>query len=230
MTRRSVAQPGRLAPHRAPVDARRGAGSGRPRTSEQVRPTTDVRAPGPCPGPGGVPARSWASASAIARAFSHGVRPPRPGILPSIRQGADHARDRRTVIIIGGAEDKVRDRVILSRFATLAGGRDATVVVISTASSLGARGRRALQAGLRRARRRARSGRIHAVTRAQANDETAALAIRDATGIFLTGGNQLRLSSTIGGTRLADAVLDQFRQGAVVAGTSAGRVGDVAAT
>ena len=25
---------------------------------------------------------------------------------------------------------------------------------------------------------------------------------RDATGIFLTGGNQLRLSSTIGGTRL----------------------------
>jgi cyanophycinase len=35
-------------------------------------------------------------------------------------------------------------------------------------------------------------------------------------------GNQLRLSSTIGGTRLADAVLDRFRQGAVVAGTSAG--------
>ena len=30
------------------------------------------------------------------------------------------------VIIIGGAEDKVRDRVILSRFASLAGGRDAT--------------------------------------------------------------------------------------------------------
>ena len=33
-----------------------------------------------------------------------------------------------SVIIIGGAEDKVRDRVILSRFATLAGGRDANVV------------------------------------------------------------------------------------------------------
>ena len=41
------------------------------------------------------------------------------------------------VIIIGGAEEKVRDRVILSRFASLAGGRDGTVVVISTASSLG---------------------------------------------------------------------------------------------
>ena len=45
------------------------------------------------------------------------------------------------VIIIGGAEDKVRDRVILSRFASLAGGRDATVAVISTASSLGELGR-----------------------------------------------------------------------------------------
>jgi cyanophycinase len=60
------------------------------------------------------------------------------------------------------------------------------------------------------------------VTRPQANDETAALTVRDATGVFLTGGNQLRLSSTIGGTRLADAILDRFRNGAVVAGTSAG--------
>ena len=42
-----------------------------------------------------------------------------------------------TVIVIGGAEDKVRDRVILSRFVALAGGRDATIAVISTASSLG---------------------------------------------------------------------------------------------
>ena len=42
-----------------------------------------------------------------------------------------------TVIIIGGAEDKVRDRVILGRFVALAGGRDATIAVISTASSLG---------------------------------------------------------------------------------------------
>ncbi|HVL53660.1 MAG TPA: cyanophycinase, partial [Vitreimonas sp.] len=63
---------------------------------------------------------------------------------------------------------------------------------------------------------------LHAMTRPQANDESAAQALRDASGVFLTGGNQLRLSSTIGGTRLADAILDRFRQAAVVAGTSAG--------
>jgi len=126
-----------------------------------------------------------------------------------------------SVIIIGGAEDKVRDRVILSRFASLAGGRDATIAVISTASSLGHeagdRYRQVLgELGVARVRT------IDAVVRAQANDDTIALASRDATGIFMTGGNQLRLSSIIGGTRLADAVLDRFRQGAVVAGTSAG--------
>ena len=126
-----------------------------------------------------------------------------------------------SVIIIGGAEDKVRDRVILSRFAALAGGRDATVAVISTASSLG------LEAGDRYKQVLGELGVkkvriIHAVTRAQANDDSVAVALRDATGIFMTGGNQLRLSSTIGGTRLADAVLERFRHGAVVAGTSAG--------
>src|SRR5438105_4794059 len=63
---------------------------------------------------------------------------------------------------------------------------------------------------------------LHVMPRPQANDEGAAVAVRDATGIFLTGGNQLRLSSTIGGTRLAEAIQSRFRIGAVVAGTSAG--------
>ena len=126
-----------------------------------------------------------------------------------------------SVIIIGGAEDKVRDRVILNRFASLAGGRDATVAVISTASSLGAEaGERYRNVfadlGIERVRP------LHAITRSQANDESAARLVKDATGIFLTGGNQLRLSSTIGGTRLADAILERFRNGAVIAGTSAG--------
>ena len=126
-----------------------------------------------------------------------------------------------SVIVIGGAEDKVRDRVILGRFVALAGGSDARVVVLSTASSLGAEaGQRYTQVfgelGVKRVRP------IHAVTRSQANDEAFIDPIGEATGIFLTGGNQLRLSSTIGGTRLAEAILDRFRHGAVVAGTSAG--------
>ena len=126
-----------------------------------------------------------------------------------------------SVIIIGGAEDKVRDRVILGRFVALAGGADATIAVISTASSLGPEAGARYKAvfgelGVKRIRP------IHAITRTQANDDAEIRPIHEATGIFLTGGNQLRLSSTIGGTRLASAILERFRDGAVVAGTSAG--------
>jgi cyanophycinase len=126
-----------------------------------------------------------------------------------------------TVMVIGGAEDKIRDRVILARFCALAGEGGGTVVVISTASSLGhlaGERYREIFTGLGIGTVRP----LHAMTRGQANDETFARQVRDATGIFLTGGNQLRLSSTIGGTLLAEAVLDRFRAGAVVAGTSAG--------
>jgi cyanophycinase len=126
-----------------------------------------------------------------------------------------------TVMIIGGAEDKVRDRLILARFIKLAGGREARIAVISSASSLGhVAGERyhALFTELGATAVRP----LHAVTRSQANDESAAHAVRDATGVFMTGGNQLRLSSTIGGTRLADAIFTRFQAGAVVAGTSAG--------
>ncbi|HET7830518.1 MAG TPA: cyanophycinase [Candidatus Limnocylindrales bacterium] len=126
-----------------------------------------------------------------------------------------------TVIVIGGAEDKVRDRLILGRFVALAGGRDARIAVISTASSMG------LEAGERYRAIFTELGAsavipLHAVTRTQANDEHIARQVRDATGVFMTGGNQLKLSSMIGGTRLADAIMTRFQAGSVVAGTSAG--------
>jgi cyanophycinase len=124
-------------------------------------------------------------------------------------------------MVIGGAEDKIRDRVILNRFAALAGGSDAVVVVISTASSLGFEAGeryREIFTGLGIGTVRP----LHAMSRSQANDPAYVRELDDATGIFLTGGNQLRLSSTVGGTLLAEAVLERFRSGAVVAGTSAG--------
>ncbi|MEI7743499.1 MAG: cyanophycinase [Chloroflexota bacterium] len=126
-----------------------------------------------------------------------------------------------TVIVIGGAEDKVRDRVILARFVALAGGPEARIAVIATASSF------AVEAGERYKAVFTELGAaevvpLHASTRMQANDEHVARAVRASTGIFMTGGNQLRLASMIGGTRLADAMLERFEEGAVVAGTSAG--------
>ena len=125
------------------------------------------------------------------------------------------------VIVIGGAEDKVRERIILSRFVALAGGQDARIAVISSASSLGPLAGEMYRKVFTELGA-AHVTPLHATTRVQANDEAAARAVHDATGVFLTGGNQLRLSSTIGGTAVAQAIAERHRHGSVVAGTSAG--------
>jgi cyanophycinase len=124
-------------------------------------------------------------------------------------------------MIIGGAEDKLRDKVILSRFAKFAGGKGGHVVVISTASSMGDEATqmyRALFEGLG----------IDEVTglgpetRAEADDSAMTQIMAEATGVFLTGGNQSRLTQVVAGTKLGDAIANAHDRGAVLAGTSAG--------
>src|SRR5205085_72232 len=59
-------------------------------------------------------------------------------------------------------------------------------------------------------------------SRAEAADPALAALLDDCTGVFMTGGNQLKLSSFVIGTRFADAIAAAYRRGAVVGGTSAG--------
>jgi cyanophycinase len=125
------------------------------------------------------------------------------------------------VMLIGGAEDKFRDKVILSTFAELAGGAEGRVVVISTASSLGEAAIAAyrelfLGLGLGRV-----SG-VHPQERRDADGEEGIALLSEATGVFLTGGNQSRLTQVVAGTRLADAISNAHDRGVPIAGTSAG--------
>ncbi len=124
-------------------------------------------------------------------------------------------------MIIGGAEDKFRDKTILSRFVDLAGGPEADIVVISTASSLGERATE-LYRLLFTDMGVSRVAGLRPVTRQEANDEDFIDILASTTGVFLTGGNQLRLSSVVAGTVLGRAIIEANRRGAVVAGTSAG--------
>jgi cyanophycinase len=125
------------------------------------------------------------------------------------------------VMVIGGAEDKLRDKVILARFAELAGGAAGKVAVIATASSLGD-----LATDMYRELFGALGiGEVVGVRpeeRAEADAPEAAAALRDATGIYLTGGNQSRLTQVVAGTKLGDALFLAHDRGAVIAGTSAG--------
>jgi cyanophycinase len=125
------------------------------------------------------------------------------------------------VLAIGGAEDKLRQRQILSRFANLAGGTEGRVTIVSTASSLGDEATE-LYRQLFRQMGLAEVRGVRPLTRDDANDPRLVEAVEGATGIFLTGGNQLRLASVVAGSRLGRAITERHRHGAIVAGTSAG--------
>jgi cyanophycinase len=125
------------------------------------------------------------------------------------------------LLLIGGAEEKLRQRQILTRFVSLAGGEEARIVVISTASSLGDAATELYrsifqQMGVPEVRG------LRPLVRDDANDRRFVAELGDATGIFMTGGNQLRLASVISGTLLGRTLVERHRRGAIVAGTSAG--------
>jgi cyanophycinase len=124
------------------------------------------------------------------------------------------------LMAIGGAEDKLDDKVILSSFAHFAGGKKARIAIVPTASSIEDAGIRykALFLGMG-----VEEAEVVVIgNREDANADDAIETLSDATGIFLTGGNQVRLSVLIGGTRFEETVRRRHREGAVIAGTSAG--------
>ena len=125
------------------------------------------------------------------------------------------------LFVVGGAEDKLRRREVLSRFVESAGGADARIAVIPTASSLGPEVVEVYDAVFRKLGAAEVFG-ARPEDREQANDPALAERLGDATGIFMTGGNQLKLSAVIAGTAFGDAILAAHRRGATVGGTSAG--------
>jgi cyanophycinase len=124
-------------------------------------------------------------------------------------------------MIIGGAEDKLRKRTILQEFVRAAGGLEARIAVIPTASSIGSEVTEVYDALFRR-EGAADVVAVRPESREEAHDALLVAAIERATGVFMTGGNQLKLSAIVAGTPLGDAIVAAHRRGVVVGGTSAG--------
>ncbi len=124
-------------------------------------------------------------------------------------------------MIIGGAEDKLRTRTILTDFVIASGGKDAVIAVIPTASSLGPEVVEVYDALFRRLGA-ADVVTVNPHTREDAYDPELRERLASATGIFMTGGNQLKLSALLCGTPLSEEILAAHERGIVVAGTSAG--------
>jgi len=142
---------------------------------------------------------------------------------PLITVASGRTRDglrRGFIIPIGGAERKVRDRKILTRFVELCGGNEARIAIIPTASELPETGPAYEQLfediGVAYVRN------FPFETRADCDSGDWLDELDNSTGVFMTGGNQLRLSTTIGGTKVGSMLRALSMRGAHIAGTSAG--------
>jgi cyanophycinase len=137
---------------------------------------------------------------------------------------SSHPAGRRPGLImaIGGAEDKVRERIVLRRFVEACGGPDANIVVLATASEVPETGDRyaELFSGMDADTVEV----LHIRTREDAIEAGREVhgVLETATGFFMTGGSQLRISSALGGTALAATLRRRHAEGMVVGGTSAG--------
>jgi cyanophycinase len=127
---------------------------------------------------------------------------------------------RGFIVAVGGAEDKVHDARILRRFVATCGGDTARIAVIPTASNLAATGRRYEE--LFRELGVADATALPYAERADASRADWMATLAAATGIFLTGGDQLRLSTILGGTDVARTLRRQNANGVSIGGTSAG--------
>lgn len=125
------------------------------------------------------------------------------------------------LLIIGGAEDKEKDCTILKRFITEAGERESVITVLTVATEY------PQQVGSQYKGLFTKLGAkkvqvLDVADRMQANEEGAIQLFEDSTGVFFTGGDQLRITGLIGGTLLGRALQRLYEKGVIIAGTSAG--------
>ncbi|NLL05903.1 MAG: cyanophycinase [Clostridiaceae bacterium] len=125
------------------------------------------------------------------------------------------------LIIIGGAEDKEGKKTILKHVADIVQQQQGSLVVLTTATEkpeeVGNNYRMVFESlGLNNIQV------LNINTRDEANDERNTDVIRTCSGVFFTGGDQLRITSILGGTKTNMALQEVYSQGVVIVGTSAG--------
>ena len=124
-----------------------------------------------------------------------------------------------SLVIVGGG---MQDLTILQRFAALAGGLDAAIVVIPTAG--GGDDYSEDWPGLRQFRQAGLTGLtlMHTYDRQLADTDAFAAPIKRATGVWFTGGRQWRLADSYLDTKVHEALIELLDRGGVIGGSSAG--------
>lgn len=125
------------------------------------------------------------------------------------------------LLIIGGAEDKKNECKILKRFVQESGGRESRITVLTAATEY------PLQVGTEYHSLFLELGAqevqvLDVLDRTQANRQGIEKGFEKSTGVFFTGGDQLRITGLLGGTLLGRMLEQLYEQGVIIAGTSAG--------
>lgn len=125
------------------------------------------------------------------------------------------------LIIIGGGEDKSGECKVLREFVRRAGGREARIAVMTVATSLPG------EVGLEYRDLFEKLGAkaveiVDTERREDASYSRNLEIIKDATGVFFTGGDQSRITEVLKDSEIDDLLHQKFTQGLVIGGTSAG--------
>ncbi len=125
------------------------------------------------------------------------------------------------LVIIGGAEDREGDCVVLREFVRTAGGVNANIAVMTAATEFPKEVGETYERAFKRLGAKV-VNLVHTDHRDDSEDETNLRYAQEATGYFFTGGDQARIVDFIKNTTLDQIIHTRHGQGAVVGGTSAG--------
>lgn len=125
------------------------------------------------------------------------------------------------LLIIGGAEEKFHGGEVLKKFVDLAGRQNSGIGILPTASEIPDD----VSSDYIQTFKQLGVGRVEVIgvdSRERAEEPSILELVNSLSAVFITGGDQSRLSNLIGGTKLHDKLTEKWKQGMVLAGTSAG--------
>lgn len=129
------------------------------------------------------------------------------------------ANRNRTLVIIGGGEDRSYNKVILGEVARRVGTGKLVVTTVAMPDPVGLfeKYERAFRSlGVRHVFK------LEVNERQEATEESRLRILDDAVGVFFTGGDQMKITSQVGDTPIFGRIHEIYNDGGVIAGTSAG--------
>lgn len=125
------------------------------------------------------------------------------------------------LVAVGGAEDRTGEMRILQKFVEICGGKSAEIVVMTIATDEAESAAKELTRVFKKLKVKSVKT-FDVASRADTESKRGLKLIEQASGLFFTGGDQIRITSLLGGTEMQRLIHKRFEKNLVIGGTSAG--------